>query len=235
MSGITILAFDCAAGACDVAIARTSDAGVTILAQQRRAMQRGQAAALVPMIEASLARAGVGARDLGLVATTIGPGSFTGVRIGLATARGLALALDVPLAGVTTIEALLAAATNRRAAPHRGRRLLAAIDSHRGDYYVGFEDAPMPFVADAAAIGARLGADAALIAGDGAASLCAVLGRAGLEAIAVEETTSVDAAVLARLAARRSVAHWRDANRREGMPRPLYLRPAAVSVAADGR
>ncbi|HJQ55563.1 MAG TPA: tRNA (adenosine(37)-N6)-threonylcarbamoyltransferase complex dimerization subunit type 1 TsaB [Vineibacter sp.] len=235
MTSKPVLAFDCAAGACAVAVAIDAGASdVTVLARRVQAMQRGHATALAPMIEATLADARISARDVGLVATTVGPGSFTGVRIGLATARGLALALAVPLAGLTTIEALIAAAADRRPLHDRQRHLVAAVDTRRGDYYVGFEDAPTPRIADAAAIASRLEAGPVLIAGDGAASLCPLLARAGIDAIAANESDTVDPVVLARLALRNDVDQWRAANRRDGMPRPLYLR-AAEAIAAAGR
>jgi len=199
-------------------------------------MQRGHAAALAPMIEATLASAGVRAQDLGLIAVTVGPGSFTGVRIGLATARGLALALGVPLAGLTTIETLLAAATaaDRQLLQAQHRRLLAALDTHRGDYYVGFDDAPAPRLADANLIVAQ--ADGALlIIGDGAPSLCAALVQSGIDAQPADGPATPDATVLASMALQRGADHWRTANGRDGMPAPLYLRPADVTLPRGGR
>lgn len=69
-------------------------------------MLKGQAERLVPMLEDTLAEGGVGWRDLRKLAVGTGPGNFTGVRISVATARGLSLALGIPAVGVTRLEAL---------------------------------------------------------------------------------------------------------------------------------
>ena len=76
-------------------------------------MDRGQAERLLPMLEEMLAEAGVGWRDLDGIGVVTGPGNFTGVRLAVAAARGLALALGIPAVGVTVFEAL--------AAPRRAR------------------------------------------------------------------------------------------------------------------
>ncbi|MCW5745436.1 MAG: tRNA (adenosine(37)-N6)-threonylcarbamoyltransferase complex dimerization subunit type 1 TsaB [Alphaproteobacteria bacterium] len=234
MIGTRVLAFDCSGAACSVAVATDGATGSpAVLARRAQAMQRGHAAALTPMIQAALADAGLRPRDLDLIATTIGPGSFTGVRIALATARGLALALDLPLAGLTTIETLLdgvapaALEATSGAAP---RRVLAAIDTHRGDYYAAFGDSPTPFVANVDLLAARAAHAALLVIGDGAAELCPALSRAGLDARPAGPATP-DAVVLAHLALRRGADYWRAANRRDGLPRPLYLRAAAAMPA----
>ncbi|MBL8675330.1 MAG: tRNA (adenosine(37)-N6)-threonylcarbamoyltransferase complex dimerization subunit type 1 TsaB, partial [Rhodospirillales bacterium] len=129
-----ILAFDAACAACSVAVARVgASGGVETLASESRALERGHAAVLAPMIEAALAAAGVAPAALSLVAVTSGPGSFTGVRIALATARGLALALDIPVAAISTTSVVLAAASQAdraRAAADRAK-LVAAIDTRR--------------------------------------------------------------------------------------------------------
>src|SRR5664279_512975 len=119
-----VLAFDCAVSGLAIAIVGdgTRLAGI---AEEGR----DQAARLLPAISAALDEAGVGRRELSLIAVTIGPGSFTGVRVGLAAARGLAVGLGVPLAGLATTRVLLAQARPR------GRTVVAAIDSRLGDWF----------------------------------------------------------------------------------------------------
>lgn len=89
------------------------DGGQT-LAESSRAIDRGNhAATLLPMIQDVLLAAGLGLSDLHLLAVSIGPGSFTGLRIGLSVVKGFSLAAGVPIVGVPTLEALAHAAGKR--------------------------------------------------------------------------------------------------------------------------
>lgn len=90
-------------------------------------MDKGQAERLIPLLEEVLAEGGIGWRDLAALAVGTGPGNFTGVRIAVAAARGLALGLGIPAVGITTLEAL---AFDRREA------VLVAQDARRGQAYV---------------------------------------------------------------------------------------------------
>ena len=85
-----------------------------------------RASTLLEDVDALLRQAGAQARDLDALAVGTGPGSFTGIRIGLAAARGLALALDLPAAGVSTLDALAAGAPGA----------LAVIDAKRREVFV---------------------------------------------------------------------------------------------------
>jgi tRNA threonylcarbamoyladenosine biosynthesis protein TsaB len=124
-----ILAFDCSGASCSAAV--VIDGAVT--ASRFREMSRGQAEVLVPMIAEVMAEAGIDFAALDAIATTLGPGSFTGLRIGLATARGVALAADRPILAVTAFEAFRAASP---AGP-----LTVLIDSRRGPLFVQAFDA----------------------------------------------------------------------------------------------
>ncbi len=101
-----VLAIDTALGACAAAVLDT-DAGV-LAAQESLAMQRGHAEALMPLIKRVMERARLAFADLDRIAVTTGPGSFTGLRVGIAAARGLALAAGKPVVGLTTLAAFAA-------------------------------------------------------------------------------------------------------------------------------
>ncbi len=96
-----ILAFDTSAAHCAAALLR----GDQLLAQRREEMSKGQAERLMPLLEEILAEGDATGADLSAVAVGIGPGNFTGIRIAVSAARGLALGLDVPAIGVSSLEA----------------------------------------------------------------------------------------------------------------------------------
>lgn len=99
-----LLAFDTAMAACSAAVYDASRRAV--LARDFRRMERGQANALAPMIRDAMKAAGVEFRDLSRIGVTIGPGSFTGVRTGIAMARGFGVALAKPVVGIDTLTAI---------------------------------------------------------------------------------------------------------------------------------
>src|SRR5690242_4869396 len=158
---MTVLAFDCAISGFALAVVR-DDVGLA----ERREEGRGQAATLLPAIAATLEEAGIERRALSLIAVTVWPGSFTGVRVGLAAARGLALALGVPLAGITTTAALLAVA------PDDDRVPVAAIDTHLGDWFCAFGQ-QAPFVATTEMLAARLAGQPCRVVGSQVDALAA--------------------------------------------------------------
>lgn len=104
-----ILGIDTSGAQCAVALVIAAADGERVVSRAEP-MQRGHAEALMPMIEAVLAEAGAGFPDLLRIAVCTGPGSFTGIRVGVAAARGLALGLGVPAIGVGRLEALAAQA-----------------------------------------------------------------------------------------------------------------------------
>jgi tRNA threonylcarbamoyladenosine biosynthesis protein TsaB len=218
---MTVLAFDCAVSGVGVAVVRD---GVRLGGLSEGG--RDQAARLLPAVETVLAEAAIDRRALTLVAVTIGPGSFTGVRVGLAAARGLAVGLAVPLAGITTTAVLLAQAAAR------DRLVIAAIDSRLGDWFcaIGEGDAA-PFVSSARDLAGRLAGRPCLVVGTGAKMLVNELVAAGIDAIAEEAVP--DPVTLARLAADAGIEAWRGRNAEEGLPRPLYLRGVNIT-SPDG-
>jgi tRNA threonylcarbamoyladenosine biosynthesis protein TsaB len=100
-----ILSIDTALDACAAAVL---DTGAGVIAQESQAMKRGHAEALMPLIARVMKASGVGFAALDRIAATTGPGSFTGLRVGLSAARGIALAAGKPVVGVTTLTAFAA-------------------------------------------------------------------------------------------------------------------------------
>jgi tRNA threonylcarbamoyl adenosine modification protein YeaZ len=96
------LGFDTSAAHCAAALLR----GDRVLVSHSEEMARGQAERLMPLLQEVLAKAGVTWRDLTRIGVGIGPGNFTGIRISVAAARGLALSLDIPTIGISTLEAI---------------------------------------------------------------------------------------------------------------------------------
>jgi tRNA threonylcarbamoyladenosine biosynthesis protein TsaB len=102
---MTTLAFDTCFGACSVAV---QSEGGSVVAQRFEAMDKGHSERIMPMIAEVLTEAGLAIADVGCVAVTVGPGSFTGVRTGLAVARSLALALKCEVRGTTSLHVMAA-------------------------------------------------------------------------------------------------------------------------------
>ncbi|MBI1404678.1 MAG: tRNA (adenosine(37)-N6)-threonylcarbamoyltransferase complex dimerization subunit type 1 TsaB [Caulobacter sp.] len=201
-----LLAVDTCLDACSVALMD----GETVLAARSEPMHRGHQERLAPMVAALMSEAGVGFERLQRVAATVGPGSFTGLRVGLAFAKGISQALSIPLIGLGSLPALAAG---------RPGFVCAAIDARRGQIYLqAFRDgaalmAPDALAAETAA--ARLAelADggAATLVGSGAPLLAPLLPGA-----AVETPEGPDPVAVGRLAL---------AVRDPAPPaRPLYLR-----------
>ncbi len=130
-----VLAIDTALAACSAAVLDTAHGGIA--ASESLAMIRGHAEALIPLVGRVMKASGMAFSDLGRVVVTTGPGSFTGLRVGIAAARGLALAAKIPAVGVSTLSAY--------AAPYLGvdanTAVVAAIDARHGQVYLQVFDA----------------------------------------------------------------------------------------------
>ena len=125
-----VLAIDCALDACSAAV--LDSAAGAIVASQSRIMARGHAEAVMPLVARVMDEAAVEFSALGRVAVTVGPGSFTGLRVGIAAARGLALAAEKPAVGLSTLSAY--------AAPHIANverfPVVAAVDARHNHVYL---------------------------------------------------------------------------------------------------
>ena len=207
-----ILGLDTCLSSCSVAVLD----GERVLASAREVMARGHQERLAPMAQQVMADAGLAFDRLDRIAVTLGPGSFTGLRVGIAFAKGLALALGLPAVGVGTLEALAAEADGL---------VFPAIDARRGQLYLqAFEDgralmAPDALTAEAAA--ARIAelsrGRAFTLVGSGSPLLAGL--APGATVVAAE---GADAAHVARLAA----------GRETGPLTPLYLRSPDAKLPA---
>ena len=122
-----VLALDAATEACSVALLD----GDTVIGRHEE-IGRGHADRILGMVDEGLAQAGMRLAALDGIAASIGPGSFTGVRISVAVAQGLAYGADLLIAPVSTLEALALHAVNQGA-----QRVLACLDARMGEVYWG--------------------------------------------------------------------------------------------------
>jgi tRNA threonylcarbamoyl adenosine modification protein YeaZ len=135
---LRLLAFDTSGAALSAAAAQD----VAILAARHEALGRGHAERLLPMLEEVMAAAAWSWRDLDLVVVTVGPGNFTGLRAGIATARALALALERPVLAVGTLELAAESALD----PSDARPIQVILDARRSEVYAQrFSAALVPF------------------------------------------------------------------------------------------
>jgi len=221
----TILALESATESCSAPVWRDG----ALIAHRFEARRRGHAAYLMVQVREVMAEAGLAFSALSRIATTVGPGGFTGLRIGLASARALALAAGKPLIGLTTLETV-AAAQDPDGAP-----LLIAIDSKRADLYVQlFAPDLTPLGAPAAllpeAIAARLPDGPVAVAGNAAAMVVDALSSPARPLRLLAGPALPDAAQVAQIAAGRA-APPPDAP----PPAPLYLRPPDAKIPVSRR
>lgn len=213
-----ILAFDTSLQSCSVALWRDG----VVLARDMTPMSRGQAEVLVPTVQSVMATAGVEFADLDRIAATTGPGSFTGIRVGLATARGFALAAGKPALGIPTTEALAAAVDAKDRVGFD--RIVSAIDSQRGDVFAqafspDLRAEAAPINSPITSLGAWFGSGRTLVVSDGAEMI-----KAAWPDVAVSTAAgSCDPAVVARLAADRSLP--------SSPATPVYVRPPDVTMS----
>ncbi len=214
-----VLALDAAGGACSAALWRDG----RVVARRFAEMEHGQAEALIPMVQAVMAEAGMGYATLDLIAVSTGPGSYTGVRVGIASARSIASASGKPLSGVSSFDCIRAGVTE-------SGPLLVALETRRSDLYIQLFDIDgrvldTPAVVSEAELIARFGGNPPiLVAGDAAERAAAMLENARIAAA----PRHADAAKVAEIAAFRWLS--------EKTPRPadpVYLRPPDARTVAE--
>lgn len=216
---MTILAVDTCLGACSVAILDDE----TILAHRLVLMERGHAEALAPMVGEAMRESGLAYTALDRLAVTVGPGTFTGQRVGLAFMRGMRVALKKPLIGITSLETMA-----HQAISETGCEFAAALhDARRDEVYLEIVRNGTSVVAprvlvfgDAMAlIGEQMGSHPLVLCGTAAPRAKEALPRATLSAV-----RQPDALWTARLARTRAAI--------DGPPRPLYLRAPDARLPA---
>ena len=184
---------------------------------------RGQSALLPGMAEAVLAQAGLRASELDLIAVTVGPGSFTGIRAGLALAHGIGLAASIPVIGVTVGEALA------EALPRLGGRILwSAVNSRRGRVFLEWVSGPDRAIEACALDALPDPGRAVAIAGDAAIAVAAGLAARGADVMLSD----------ARLPQIRHVALAAAKRWRGGLPArpalPVYVDAPEAKLPAGG-
>ena len=210
-----VLAIDTALAACSAAVLDTDDGG--IIASQSEPMTRGHAEALMPLLVRLMQDADMAFRDIDRVVVTTGPGSFTGLRVGISAARGIALAAGKPAVGLSTLAGF--------AAPHIAENdnsaVVAVIDARHEHVYMqvfgagGKSIVPPRIAPIKEAVRAAL-ASPARIVGSGAELVAAHWPASEPPPVLVEQLGAPDIGWIARLGAAAAEGH--------GPPKPLYLR-----------
>jgi tRNA threonylcarbamoyladenosine biosynthesis protein TsaB len=215
-----VLAIDTALGGCSVCVI---DAGQSLpLALESEAMTTGQAEAIMPMIERVMKQVDGGFASLERVAVSVGPGSFTGLRIGIAAARAIGLAAGIPVVGVSTLAAYAAPLIN----PQESGVIAVGIDARHGSVFFQAFTASgrtivLPRVISVKEAGRAIGAGPVRLAGSGAAALAVEAMALGLKASIADLKAAPDIIWIARLGLAADPA--------TATAKPLYLRPPSAT------
>lgn len=210
-----VLAIDTSLGACAACILDTR-AGEPVVSESIL-MERGHAEALLPMLDRVVSAVQGGFSVLDRVAVTVGPGSYTGIRVAISAARGVALAAGIPAVGVATLSAYLAPLLTRDT---RGL-VAAAIDARHGAVYIqavapGGRTVIAPSLSSVREAVRVLGSGPVQLVGSGAALIAAECRSLGVEVSIADAPAAPDIAWVARIGARADPA--------QALPKPLYLR-----------
>ena len=222
---MNVLAFDTCFGALSVAVRRQA-VGEPLLHEFYELRTTGHAERLFPVIAEVLKDSGVTLASMDRIAVTLGPGTFTGVRVGIAAARGFALALNKPVVGITSLAAMAHHAHALLGKERASRPLAVAVDARRGMiYFQVFGDdvlqAEPPKLLTPADAARAMGDQPALLVGSGAASVAAL---SGSDADVRLPDLQAHARALAMLAPSLSPL---------SVATPLYLREPDVKPQAD--
>jgi tRNA threonylcarbamoyladenosine biosynthesis protein TsaB len=221
---MNILALDTSMGACSAAVLRSDGAEQTLFVRLEP-MARGHAEALMPMVAETMAEAALPFGELDLIAATLGPGSFTGVRIAIAAARGLALVTKAKLFGTDSVTVMAKAA-----AVHLGEPFAMAVDARRDMIYFGLYDETArklegPILVTPGDAAKMLPANLHIAIGSGAVLLADAGARLDRPIEAMKPELQPSAAALARIAF--------ESGETTPVLRPLYLRPPDAKPQAE--
>jgi tRNA threonylcarbamoyl adenosine modification protein YeaZ len=210
-----VLAIDTALEACSAAVLDSDRGGIT--ASETLAMTRGHAEAIMPLIARVMDLAALEFRDLDRIAVTCGPGSFTGLRVGISAARGIALAAGKPAIGLSTLAGLAAPLIAEDDSTH----VVAAIDARHDQAYLqvfGLRGRTLvaPRIASLRDAARSAMTGPARIIGSAANLVAAAWPRGADPPLLVEQRSAPDIGWVARLGAA--------ATEGPGRPKPLYLR-----------
>lgn len=229
---MNVLAIDTCLGALSAAVRCVDAAGGSRMTESYEELKSGHAERLMPMVRATMAEAGVSFADLTRIAVTLGPGTFTGVRTGIAAARAFRLATGLEVVGATSLAVMAHRVLEAEAAENDERPLLVAVDARRGGLYVqmfgrGALD-PLTVPQELApAAAAALGGNLPMrVAGSAARAVAEVANAAGRQIDVVAEHLEPNASDLAVLAARLAPLH--DVS-------PIYIRPPDAKPQTDKR
>lgn len=225
---MNILALDTCFDAVSVAVRWRSGRGEWMVREAYEARNETSAERLMPMIVEVMDGAGLDFSSLDRVAVTVGPGTFTGVRVGIAAARGLALATGKAAVGVTSLAAMARRAVRLLDRGHESRPLLVAVDARRGAIYgqmfaAGGSEVGPPLLLTADEAAQMIGPDAAIAVGSGAKAVAEAVAAHGGSVEALLPDLQPHARAVAELAVDLTPA---------SPLKPLYLRPPDVKPQA---
>ena len=226
---MNILAFDSSLGALSVAVRWRGGDGAWLLREAHEVRERDHAERLMPMISTVMGEAGLAFCAVDRIAVTIGPGTFTGVRVGVAAARALALATGALTVAASSLAVMAHQCGAALGSTRRGRALAVALDARHGSVYLqlfprGHDAAGPPQLLAAPAAAQLVGREPAILVGSGAALVWQALSACGGQAEAMLPDLLPSARSLAMLATELAPTH---------PLRPLYLRPPDVRPPAD--